>query len=330
MKQALVIQTAFIGDAILATAVLERLHQSDPAMAVDILVRKGNESLFKAHPFIRKVWIWDKRKEKYRGLMRLAREIRQSKFDYVINLQRFFATGLLTAVSGATETIGFDKNPWSFSFSRKIKHLIAPAGETIHEMERNLALVDFLPGHASAPMRLYPSAADFEVAQSYALNKPYICIAPTSVWFTKQLPAAKWVDAINEVRGDMQVFLLGGPSDLEACAAIARASSHPQVTNTAGKLSLLQSAALIAGATRTWTLDSAAMHLASAMNAPVTAVFCSTIPAFGFGPRSDDQRVVETREALTCRPCGLHGKITCPQGHFRCAEIAELDILEGT
>jgi ADP-heptose:LPS heptosyltransferase len=33
--------------------------------------------------------------------------------------------------------------------------------------------------------------------------------------------------------------------------------------------------------------DSAPMHFASAVNAPVTAVYCSTIPAFGFGPLSD-------------------------------------------
>ena len=67
--------------------------------------------------------------------------------------------------------------------------------------------------------------------------------------------------------------------------------------------------------------DSAPLHLASSMNAPVTAVFLSTIPQFGFTPLSDDSTVSETSLNLPCRPCGLHGKKACPEGHFRCAEI---------
>ena len=74
------------------------------------------------------------------------------------------------------------------------------------------------------------------------------------------------------------------------------------------------------GAAMNYVNDSAPMHLASAVNAPVTAVFCSTVPAFGFTPLSQNARVVETDVALDCRPCGLHGYKSCPKGHFRCAE----------
>jgi heptosyltransferase-2 len=65
--------------------------------------------------------------------------------------------------------------------------------------------------------------------------------------------------------------------------------------------------------------DSAPLHFASAVNAPVTAVYCSTIPAFGFGPLSDERFIVEIPEPLECRPCGLHGYKACPLGHFNCA-----------
>jgi heptosyltransferase-2 len=54
------------------------------------------------------------------------------------------------------------------------------------------------------------------------------------------------------------------------------------------------------------------------VNAPVTAIFCSTVPAFGFTPLSDKSFIIETKEQLTCRPCGLHGKKACPLGHFKC------------
>jgi len=80
------------------------------------------------------------------------------------------------------------------------------------------------------------------------------------------------------------------------------------------------SAALIRDAFMNYTNDSAPLHLASAMDAPVAAVFCSTVPEFGFGPLSAKSFVIQTSEKLTCRPCGLHGKKVCPKKHFKCAE----------
>ena len=83
---------------------------------------------------------------------------------------------------------------------------------------------------------------------------------------------------------------------------------------------MLQSAALMEGALMNYVNDSAPMHLASAMNAPTTAIFCSTIPAFGFGPLSDNCVVIESSQKLNCRPCGIHGSKFCPEKHFNCAE----------
>jgi heptosyltransferase-2 len=94
---------------------------------------------------------------------------------------------------------------------------------------------------------------------------------------------------------------------------------HTRITNLCGQLSFLESAALMRDARMNYVNDSAPLHFASAMNAPVTAVYCSTIPGFGFGPLSDQRFVVETRETLDCRPCGLHGFKACPLGHFNCA-----------
>jgi heptosyltransferase II len=73
--------------------------------------------------------------------------------------------------------------------------------------------------------------------------------------------------------------------------------------------------------------DSAPMHFASAVNAPVAAIYCSTIPAFGFGPLSDKKFNIEIKEPLSCRPCGLHGYKACPLTHFNCAYKIEDDQL---
>jgi heptosyltransferase-2 len=98
----------------------------------------------------------------------------------------------------------------------------------------------------------------------------------------------------------------------------------------AGQLSLLQSAALMSRAKRNFVNDSGPLHLCSAMNAPVTAVFCSTLPSFGFGPLSVDSSIVETKEKLSCRPCGLHGKKVCPEGHFKCGNGIDANELLNT
>jgi len=73
--------------------------------------------------------------------------------------------------------------------------------------------------------------------------------------------------------------------------------------------------------------DSSPLHLANALNAPVTAIFCSTVADFGFFPIGKNSFLVETSEKLACRPCGLHGKKTCPQGHFACGKNIEIEKL---
>lgn len=318
MQKILVIQTAFIGDAVLATAILEKVHHTFPDASIDIMVRKGNESLFNQHPFLHEVLVWDKKQNKYSHLMQLLLKVRRTKYDKLINVQRFAATGFIAAFSGALEIIGFDKNPFSFLFNKKVKHIVSNDGKVIHETDRNQALIaSFTDAYAAKP-KLYPTKSDFDSVASLKTNQ-YICIAPASVWFTKQFPADKWISFIHETPENVWVYLLGAPGDFALCEDIHSQCSHLNVVNLAGKLSFLQSAALMRDGLMNYVNDSAPMHFASAVNAPVAAVYCSTIPGFGFGPLSDKKHIVEVTEMLACRPCGLHGRSTCPLEHFNCA-----------
>lgn len=241
--------------------------------------------------------------------------VRRVKYDFVINVQRYAATGLLTILSGAGTTIGFDSNPFSRLFSQHSKHTKIQ-GE--HEIERNQRLLSHLTDKQAAKPKLYPSPQDFTSIMQWQEN-PYICVAPASVWFTKQFPAEKWVQFLDAIPEERNVYLLGGPGDQAICQTILQATQHKKTNILAGKLGFLQSAALMKGALMNYVNDSAPMHFASAVNAPVTAIYCSTIPAFGYGPLSDRSHIVETAEKLACRPCGIHGLAQCPLGHFHCA-----------
>ena len=323
----LIIQTAFIGDVVLATALVEKLRHHHPDASIDFLVRKGNEALLKGHPHLREVLIWDKRNGKLKNLAGLLRTIRSRRYDAVVNVQRFFATGLLTAFSGARERIGFDRNPLHFLFDRSIPHGGLSTGGQLHETERNQRLIEHLTDDIPAKPRLYPSESDRAVISEYQ-HQPYLCVAPSSVWFTKQLPVETWAAFVKAAQERYQVFLIAGPSDHEVCEKVrSLAGGGDRIANLAGKLSLLQSVALQAGAVMNFVNDSGPLHFASATDAPVTAVFCSTVPAFGYGPLSTVSHIVEVEETLTCRPCGIHGKKECPKGHFDCGRKIRIDQL---
>ena len=333
MHRILVIQTAFIGDVVLATALLQNLHAAYPAAKIDILVRQGADELFTDHPYINEVHVWNKKKNKYQHLFQIIQNIRRIKYDVVINVQRYLATGIITVLSGAKKTIGFNKNPLSFLFSEVVAHQFGAAAEaaeagarpaaqnsnsaSLHETSRNHALLASLTTAPVAKPALYPSAANFATVQKWQ-SAPYICMSPGSVWETKKMPAQNWIDLINAVPTNYTIYLMGAPNETTLCAEILSGSSRGGVINIAGQLNLLEAAALIKGARLNYVNDSAPMHLASATNAPVAAIYCSTIPAFGYGPLSSVQFIVETLEHLPCKPCGLHGKKACPLGHFNC------------
>lgn len=313
MKRILVIQTAFLGDVILATPVVTEVKRLFPDILIDVLVKSGNEQLITSHPDINDVLIFTKKEGKWKSLFSLIRSIRKNNYDVVINLHRFGSSGLLTLFSGAKETRGFSKNPFSSFFTKRFSHEI---GNGLHEVERNLSLIQDWGAQKQVRPSLFPTDTDFERIRSYQKN-PYIVLAPASIWFTKQLPVDQWVQLIHQL--NLKIYLIGGPSDLELCEQIQSKCPTKSIEILAGKLTLMQSAALISGAQRTFVNDSGPLHIASAMNAPVTAFFCSTIPAFGFGPLSEDSKIIQTEEELACRPCGLHGHQSCPKGHFRCA-----------
>jgi len=331
-KKVLFIQTAFLGDVVLATALVEKWRSAFADDEIDLLVRKGSETLLAEHPHIREVLVWDKR-HKWRDWWRLWREVRRSRYDLVINLQRYGSMAALTALSGAKERIGFDTHFMGrWGYTRCVEHLLDPTGKTPspHETERNQQLIAEFTDATPALPRLYPQPK--HIAEVDTLRRSlgisegaaYYCLFPSSVWQTKALPAERWAALIATFSEDTQVLLLGGKGDANLCECIRQmlpAEAQARAHNACGRLSLLASAHIMQAAKMNYTNDSAPLHLASAMNAPLVAFFCSTVPNFGFTPLSDTQQIAQVDKPLACRPCGVHGKKQCPLGHFACGQI---------
>ena len=318
----LIIQTASIGDVVLATALLEQLHDALPMAKIDFLVKNGMQPLFDKHPFVNQLIVWNKKK-KITSWLQLLKTVRKKHYNLVVDIQRFLLTGLLTVLSGADETRGFDKNPCSMFFSKAVKHTVAgdDSEHVVSEIERNASLVSDIVDLKPSKPKVYPPTVDMAKLN---ITSPYYTISPGSLWFTKRLPMDKWKDLLSRMPHEATVVILGDKSDGPRAKEIIALSQRRGIVDMTDKFTLLQSAEVMRGAVMNYVNDSAPLHLASAVNAPVTAFYCSTIPYYGFTPTSDISHIVENKNC-PCRPCGLHGRKQCPKKHFRCANDIDIE-----
>jgi heptosyltransferase II len=358
MKNILVIQTAFLGDLVLTTSLLESLHRSDPSAHIDIVVRQGLQGLFGEHPFLRSVIPWDKREGRLRTLRTLKRSLPVSSYDAVIVVQRHLSSALLAFLIDAKIRIGFASHFLARFYSHAVPHniklqpptliasekvppfirkngpftlatdgsLAANQSEVEHEIDRNFKLLTPLGVTILQPPKIYPTAAD-HVAVAPFIKDPFVTVTPGSVWATKMTAPSVWFKALGSYLNDGSViFLNGGPSEITHCEAlrnyILERAPQAVVKIVAGQLRFQASAVLMAHAKMNFVNDSAALHLASAVHAPVTAVFCSTLPEFGFGPiYKDNGETLELDLSLSCRSCGLHGRNHCRMQYFKCGSL---------
>lgn len=329
-KTILIIQTAFIGDTILASQFARAVKDQYPNSKIHFFLRKGNESVIQGLPTIEKVWVWDKQGGKTKNLMKLIKELRSIRFDMVFNLHRHFNSGLIASLMHSPLKVGFKQNPLSFFQTHSVDHKIphkTPAG-LWHEVQRNLQLLQ----KAEPSYQIVDNSKNYKPElplqeKHFAKVAPhtegdYFVIAPASVWFTKAWSEHKYKELALELSKRGRVLFIGGPTDKDLCDRIRE--GIPNTENLCGGLNLLDSAALMKKAKRVFVNDSAPLHLASCVNAKTTAIFCSTVPEFGYTPLADDSVVVDVGNSLSCRPCGLHGHQACPLGHFKCSEDIEI------
>ena len=318
-SKVLIIQTAFLGDAVLITSLLEKIRLESPNTLVHLLVRKGLEDIFKAYPhkILAQVWTYDK-SNKLKAWWTLRNELAKEKFDQVFVAQRFFGMGLLSISIGAKKVVGFDKNPLSLFFDEKVPHEF---GQGKHETERNTELLaSWLGPQVHKP---FLNASHFPVDLQ---PKKYLSISPGSVWETKRFPVHKWIEFIRLLPLDQEIVLMGSAAEKHLSDEIEQAfmGSSRHISNACGRFNLQEAIAVFQQSLMSFVNDSGPLHICSAVNTPTVAIFCSTIPAFGFGPLAKQNKIIEVKEKLTCRPCGDHGKKSCPEIHFNCANSIDV------
>ena len=312
-RAALVIQTSFLGDVVLTTPLLTFLAARGP---VDVVTTPAGGALLENHPAVRRVIRYDKRGAQHgmSGLRALASTLREAEYEAAYLAQGSWRSAALAWLARIPRRVGFDTSGGALLYTTRVRYR-----QDWHHATRLFRLAA-AEDAAAPPPSLAPRDGDRDAVTALLATapfgaRPFIALAPGSVWATKRWPDfAALVATLPTTHG---LVIVGGAEDRELAAAIV-AAAPDRTLDATGRLSLLASAELIGRAAGLVTNDSLPQHLASAMGTPTVTIYGPTLPAFGFGPLAPQHAIVEHPPDLDCRPCSAHGPQRCPRGHFRC------------
>ncbi len=326
VKKILIVQTGFIGDVILSSPLISALREMYPEGEISLLTTPLASDLYRNLDGLQEVLVFDKRKSQKGlfGLFRMASELRSKSYDVVYSLHKSSRTSLLLFLSGIKERYSFKESKFSFLYSK-----VVPRKDLDHDVLRNLAILrvhDVEPESCATPMVLGSSEVAVRGAEELLQDlqvKEFVVIAPGSVWATKRLPVETFLEVAKSCLGSGRgVVFVGGPDDIKLGEFLAEGIEATEgisknYINAIAKCRLSVSAEIIRKSALVVSNDSSPLHMASATNTPVVAVFCATVPEQGFGPWMVPHRIIEVKD-LYCRPCGRHGSNTCPTGTHAC------------
>ncbi len=314
-SRAVVVQTAFLGDVILTLPLLIRL--AERYGPVDLVTTPAAAPLVERHPAVGQVIRHDKHRSQRFAFSSTA--LKSAPYTHAFLPHRSMRSAMLAF--GIRHRIGFGGSFPALTYTER-----RPWPATGHVSERILSL---LPGATLPPRPWIELTADDRLAAStwmsrHGVSDGFVALAPGSRWGTKRWPY--YADLAKALAG--QVVVIGDGADRPLGDAVV-AAAGPRAVNACGEFTLRQSAALIARSTRLITNDSAPLHLATALDHPVTAIFGPTVPAFGFGPLGPNGTIIEHR-SMPCRPCSSHGPMVCPLGHHRCMRAIDVADVGGS
>ena len=327
VKNALVLQTSFLGDSLLTLPLLRRLKESLPGARVSVLTLPKNGDVFRNSPWVDEVLLDDKRGSHAGplGAWRIAAELRRRGFDLAVIPHRSFRSALVAWLAGIPRRVGFAASAGRFLLTDAV-----PFAWLTHDLERNLALARPLGAESRAsagearyvaPLPPSPALAARLAEAGIAPDARLAGVHPGAAWATKRWLPERFAELCRRLKSEgLTPVLVGGPGDAALGADIARASGAADLV---GKTDLEELKSLMGRLSLFVTNDSGPMHLAAAAGVPVVAVFGATTRELGFFPYGTGHRVVEAD--LACRPCGLHGARACPEGHFLCMRLIGVD-----
>lgn len=319
----LILRFSSIGDIVLTTPVVRCLRKKYPDAEIHYATKHAFRSIVKYNPYINKVHLLGN------SLIELVALLKEEKFDYVIDLHNNQRTMLIKVQLGVKSN-SFNKlnlQKW-LMVNFKINRL-----PNLHIVDRYMDTVAELGVQNDGEGLDYFILPDEEVTVNQLpvqFHNGYIAWVIGAKQNTKKFPAEKITRVLAQL--NYPVLLLGGKEDeTEAQAVISKlGETKANIYNACGKYTLNGSASLVRQAKLVVTNDTGLMHVAAAFKRPTISLWGNTIPQFGMYPYYGEHAIINKHveaNGLKCRPCSKLGYAQCPQGHFKCMNDIDTELL---
>lgn len=322
MDKILIIQTAFIGDVVLTSPLIEAISEEYPKTELYLLTTPEGKEILKKNPHISGIIAYDKRRRD-RGITyftKMVKKIRKLKIKAAVIPHPSLRSSLIAYFAKIPYRVGFKGRVGTIFFNKKVPYPLE-----LHEVERSLQLAYALGAKKKyRSLKIYISQEEREFAHKFfkenkILEDDFLVgINPCSVWPTKRWKPEGFAEVADNFIKNLKakIVLLGGPKDKQIVEKVSDLMEGEAIL-AAGKFNLGKLPAVLERCNLFITNDSGPMHIAMAMKVSTVTIFGPTTLDIGFGPYGEKYKVVE-KKGLKCRPCSLHGPKRCPIGTFDC------------
>ncbi|MCG2742947.1 MAG: lipopolysaccharide heptosyltransferase II [Desulfobacteraceae bacterium] len=351
----LIRSTNWIGDAVMTTPAVHTIRENFPNAEITMLAMPWVADIFRLSPDVDKVLVYDKNDlypGRIKGVLKLANDLKQYRFDAAILLQNAFEAAFLVWMAGIPLRAGYKRDGRGLLLTHGVeltpeiraRHqvhyyqmILAGLGLDLGPDKLRLPLSDELTGWARGYIECLKGQGPFSTQDgkthperiSPAENRdtsetaiPVIGFNPGAAYGpAKRWPAEKFGQLAALIahhygeRGCL-ILVFGTKDDTDAARAIKEFSVRTpyHVIDMTAKTTLQQVMALIQCCNAFVTNDSGLMHVAAGLETPTIAIFGST-DHVATGPFSE--RAVVIRKEMDCSPC-LQSE--CPRKHLHCLE----------
>lgn len=323
MRNVLIIKLRYIGDVLLATPTLRAIKAARPEVRLTMMVNRGTEDVLSGNPDVDDIMILDKRS--LAAQWQLIVGLRRRRFDTVIDLTDGDRSAFLSWVSAAPVRIGFnDEHRWR---GRCYTGVVQPVPGVRHRIDRDLEAlkpVNIPAGSEDPRLWLTPEeekSADQLLDQlGIQRSQSMVILQPGARYWFKAWPPERFAELADRLTTDYhcQVLIGGSQQDVDLGQQIRQmAKSKPTIM--AGRTTIKQFTAIAKQSALFVGSDSGAMHIATAVETPVVALFGPSDPR-EWGPRGGPAEVIY--KGLDCRAC-FHP--TCQRGEQNCMRLITTD-----
>lgn len=303
----LIIKPSSLGDVVQAFPVLRLLRQAHPEAQIDWWLAENlfplledDPDLGRRIPFARKGWHTS---AGMRQWCQTLGEIRDTRYDWVIDLQGLLRSGVLTWLARGAHSVGLDLRRegarlfYDQAVSRPTDR--PHAVEWYLDVAKALGLeVNQLP--EAIPVR--HRHRETVLRQKGDDDRPLIALVPGARWENKRWPARHFAELtmLMDPQGTRYRFLVIGGSDDRDLAREMIGESRSSFVDLTGQTSIPEMIEWLREAVLVITNDTGPMHIAAGLKRPVIGLFGPTDPA-QTGPYGGTSEMM--RIDLPCAPC---------------------------